>query len=63
MDNFKNLMQCGELCQNKIKLFDNIGSAIFMILAILISTIYACRHLKNYSNAYFQDKIIGIILL
>ena len=60
MDKITTALKCGYKCQQKIKFFDITFSLIFVIMAIIISIQHACKHLANYSNPFFQDKIIGI---
>ena len=53
-------MGCGKDCQATILRYAELVSGIFTFLAIGISVVQMGRHMKNYSNPFFQNKIISI---
>lgn len=55
-----NLFHCDCECINKTKNYDLIGTGVLVIVSIIIACHYAIQHKKNFSNPYFQEKIISI---
>lgn len=52
-------LKCNQQCEEIIVFFDIVFSAIAMVLSMGISLFFAYKHLRNYSNPFFQDKIVG----
>ncbi len=54
--------KCNQQCEEILVFFDVVFSGLAMVLSILISLFFAYKHLNNYSNPFFQDKIVGSFL-
>ena len=53
-------MTCNKQCQDNIMFYASGISLVCCIVAFLISGIQIVKHLRNYTNPHFQQKIIGI---
>jgi len=54
---------CMEACQEVILDYAILLSGFFTVIALIISTYQTFKHLLNYSNAFFQNKIMMILFM
>lgn len=54
-------IKCNQRCEEIIVFFDIVFSGLAMLFSIIISFFFAYKHLNNYSNPFFQDKIVGFL--
>eukprot|EP01017_Pseudomicrothorax_dubius_P048964 TRINITY_DN9023_c0_g1_i1.p1 TRINITY_DN9023_c0_g1~~TRINITY_DN9023_c0_g1_i1.p1 ORF type:complete len:302 (-),score=17.18 TRINITY_DN9023_c0_g1_i1:287-1192(-) len=56
-------MPCAEECQEQIFQYNLLISGFFTLAALMVSLYQVVQHLKHYSNPYFQDRIMAILMM
>eukprot|EP01017_Pseudomicrothorax_dubius_P033482 TRINITY_DN4488_c0_g1_i5.p1 TRINITY_DN4488_c0_g1~~TRINITY_DN4488_c0_g1_i5.p1 ORF type:complete len:140 (+),score=11.95 TRINITY_DN4488_c0_g1_i5:149-568(+) len=56
-------MTCDAICQERLFYSNVVISGIFMLCALAISLNQVFKHLKHFTNEFFQERIVAIILM
>lgn len=63
MEAISELFYCNLKCEKSFEFFDKVISGSLVICSILITFYNAMKHIQNYRNPFFQDKIIIILFM